>query len=73
MATGSTGAPLSVPPDILLTYSAVHRNVGAQYGTNFHMVTCFYVDSTSGKYLKAVATDSTLLDKVFAVAYDGAC
>jgi hypothetical protein len=71
MATGSTGAPLSVSPDILLTYSTVHRNVGAQYGTTLSYGDVLYVDSTSGKYLKAVATDSTLLDKVFAVAYDG--
>lgn len=71
MATGSTGAPLSVSPDILLTYSAVHRNVGAQYGTTLSYGDVLYVDSASGKYLKAVATDSTLLDKVFAVAYDG--
>lgn len=70
-AIGETGAALSVTPDILLTYDAVHRNVGAQYGTTLSYGDVLYVDSTSGKYLKAVATDSTLLDKVFAVAYDG--
>ena len=70
-STGGTSAKLVVTPDILLTYSSVHRNVGAQYGTTLSYGDVLYVDSTSGKYLKAVATDSTLLDKVFAVAYDG--
>lgn len=70
-AIGETGAALSVTPDILLTYDTVHRNVGAQYGTTLSYGDVLYVDNTSGKYLKAVATDSTLLDKVFAVAYDG--
>jgi hypothetical protein len=68
--TGSTGADLFVTPDILLTHNAEHRNLGLAYGTTLAYGDIVYADSGTGRYLKALATTTTNLDKVAAVAFE---
>ena len=69
--TGTTGALLVSTPAWNLAYSDHHFSNDLSYGQTLSYGNVLFV-STSQKYQKALATDSTVLNKIVAVAFDGA-
>lgn len=70
-ATGATGAYLVATPAQQLTYRTTHLNSGITYGQTLVYGDVLFV-STTNSYLKALATDSSVVGKIAAVAYDSA-
>lgn len=70
--TGTTGALLVSTPAWNLTYSDHHFGNDLQYGQSLSYGDVLLVNSSTNQWNKALATDSTVLNKIIAVAFDTA-
>lgn len=68
--TGTTGALLVSTPAWNLAYSDHHFGNDLQYGQSLSYGDVLLVNSSTNQWNKALATDSTVLNKIIAVAFD---
>lgn len=68
--TGTTGALLVSTPAWNLAYSDHHFGNDLQYGQSLSYGDVVFVNSSTNKWNKALATDATVLNKIIAVAFD---
>jgi len=70
-ATGSTGARLFVNPTSILDYKTSHWITATNGDASIAYGDIVYVSSTDGRIYKVLANDSSLINKVYGVAYEG--